>query len=106
VMPVFRPRFARSFLSIPHETWPPPAPPSARLTYPPPRAHPGSTAASTTISTTPRASLVRLPRRDLALHPARRARAVAPRPTRLVRVSTRPCRERLGETRRALAAQM
>ena len=59
VMPVFRPRFARSFLSIPHETWPPPEPPSARLTYPPPRAHLGSTAASTTISTTPRASLVR-----------------------------------------------
>ena len=64
VMPVFRPRFARSFLSIPHETWPPPAPPSARLTYPPPRAHPGSTAASTTISTTPRASLVRRHRCD------------------------------------------
>jgi hypothetical protein len=98
VMPVFRPRFARSFLSIPHETWPPPEPPSARLTYPPPRAHLGSTAASTTISTTPRASLVRHHRRDSDSANTPRVTHARSLPTRVVRVSTRPFRERLDDS--------
>ena len=58
VMPVFRPRFARSFLSIPHETWPPPAPPTARR---PRRQGSSSSSSSSSSSRVPPPPLTTLP---------------------------------------------